>query len=304
MMKKEVDSHGSSIDLGIGFGDIDGSSFAGFSDEDFGGFDLDCFGGTSLQSIGLVSTNFDECSQGFNFELSDAESAIIRLAQGKIAGSRGRSAATKSEKIYITHEDFDEGPERDAFLLIYGYAEHLFDGPSKLPFNQNDIKKRKALEFFFCRNLGGIYLEDAVGCIDNQIRVDVLRLRFMLEFWMREWKLPLMPSDAEPLPSRIELMAAQFGGMLGVSLAKEAWFEPGITAEALLERVIEGRGANIVEMIKKSLNDLVCSYVLSVSNGRIYTTGKNPILELEDKMNDPTVRVRGQLANIYWSRKF
>ena len=32
--------------------------------------------------------------------------------------------------------------------------------------------------------------------------------------------------------------------------------------------------------------------------------GEGTILELEDKLNDPTVRVRGHLANIYWSRRF
>ena len=99
-------------------------------------------------------------------------------------------------------------------------------------------------------------------------------------------------------------MAAQFGGMIGVSLVKEAWFEPGISTAQLLERVIDDRSDKIADMVTKSFKELVCSYVLSLSKDRVYTTGKNPILELEDKLNDPTVSKRGQLANIYWSRRF
>lgn len=291
--------------LGVGDCNFDSGSFAGFSDADFGGLDLEGDGGASLQSLGLVGTDFGEGSQGFDFQLTDAENAIIRLAEGRIAGPRGRTAASKAEKIYITHEDFDEGPERDAFLLIYGYAECLFDCTNKAPFDGTDLRKKKALDFFFCSNsLKTIHLEDAVGCIDNQIRVDVLRLRFMLEFWLRGWEIPAMPDDADGLPSRIELMAVQYGGMIGVSIAKEAWFEPGINAEELLSRVIDGRSEEVVKLVKRSFEDLVNAYVLSISNRSVYTTGKNPILELADKLNDPTVRVRGQLANINWSRRF
>ena len=58
------------------------------------------------------------------------------------------------------------------------------------------------------------------------------------------------------------------------------------------------------EEIKQSFKDMVCDYILSLTDGKVYITGKNPILELEDKLNDPTVRVRGRLANIYWSRRF
>lgn len=57
-------------------------------------------------------------------------------------------------------------------------------------------------------------------------------------------------------------------------------------------------------MAKQAFKDLVLNYVLSIADGKVYTTGKNPILELEDKLSDPAIRLRGQLANIYWSRRF
>ena len=293
-----------SSDVDVGFCDFDSVSFAGFSDEDFGDLNFDNIGSTGIQSISMGISDTDESASGLNFELTEAESAIVRLVEGKTSGTRGRAAAAKTEKIYITHEDFDEGAERDAFLLIFGYAEHLFDSPDKKTFDSEDPKKIKALRFFFCRTLFDHNLEEAVACIDNQIRTDVLRLRFMLEFWLRGWQMPQFPEDADGLPSRIELMAAQHESMIGVALAREAWFQPGIEASILLERVLEGRGDIIKEKIKHALKDLVIAYVLSIADGKVYTTGKNPILELEDKLNDPTVQVRGQLANIYWSRKF
>ena len=302
--KKGTAENGNSDDLGFGLGDFDSSLVAGFSDSDFGDLDPDDFGVAGLQSSDLAGSNLAEYAPGLDFELNDAESAIVRLVEGKIAGTRGRVAASKSEKVYVTHEDFDEGPERDAFLLIFGYAEHLFDGADKKFFDANDLKKQKALRFFFCRSQSELNFEDAVACIDNQIRTDVLRLRFMLEFWLRGWQIPAMPEDADGLPSRIELMAAQYEAMLGVALAREAWFEPGIEAGKLLERVLDGRDDEVNRSLKHAFKDMVIAYVLSISNGKVYVTGKNPILELEDKLNDPTVRVRGQLANIHWSRRF
>lgn len=301
---KTSNESGNTDFLGVGLCDLDSNSIAGFSNSDFGSFDLDSFGDTSIQSADLGGPNFDESASGLNFEFTDAESAIIRLAEGKIAGPRGRTAAAKAEKIYITHEDFEEGPERDSFLLIFGYAEHLFEGADTTRFDGQDAKKLKALRFFFCPSASELNLEDVVACIDNQIRTDVLRLRFMLEFWLRGWQIPALPDDADGLPSRIELMAAEYEAMIGIALAREAWFEPGILASVLIDRVLAGRGADVLEKIKHAFKDLVIAYVLSIADGQVYTTGKNPILELEDRLNDPNVRFRSDLANIYWSRRF
>lgn len=296
------DNESSSIDF-FGLCDFNSNPFADFSHEDFGALNIDELGCSSIQSPGLDDADIDPSPPGLDFELNDTESAIIRLATGSLTKSGGRSAAKKSEKVYVTHEDFDEGPERDAFLLIYGYAESLFDTTSLKPF-KDTLKKERALSFFFCRTRNGIHLDDAVACIDMQIRVDVIRLRFMLEFWMRDWELPTLPEHAEGLPGRVELMAAQHAGMPGVAIAREAWIEPGIAAENLLKRVTDGGTAEYQSAVKKAFASLVDAYILSISNGKVYTTGKNPILELQDKANDPEFRQRGRLANLYWSRKF
>jgi hypothetical protein len=291
-------------EMGFGLGGLDGFALADFSDSDFGCFDPDDIGGASSQLTDLGGEEPSEGTHGPTFELSDAESSIVRLVAGYLGRAGGSIAATGEKKIYITHEDFDEGPERDAFLLIFGYAEHLFDERKKSVFSLDDVIKQKAMRFFFCHGQTELHLDDAVDCIDNLIRTDVLRLRFMLEFWLRAWKLPALPDDAGLLPDRIELMAAQHGGTVGVALAREAWFEPGIDAEILISRVFEERADITLDQVKKSFNDLVCDYILSIADRKVYTTGKNPILEFADKINDPTQQSRGQLASINWSRRF
>ena len=291
--------------MGGGICGLDSLAIANFSDEDFGCFDPEDIGRTGGEFADLGHEESGAGSHGPGFELSDAESSIIRLVAGNLGHPGGATAAANAKKIYITHEDFDEGPERDAFLLIFGYAEHLFGDKRLSTFSATDLVKQKAVRFFFCNGKNELNLEDAVGCIDSMIRSDVLRLRFMLEFWMRGWTIPALPEDAGSLPDRIELMAAQHGGTIGVALAREAWFEPGIDAELLMKRVFEERlGLTSMQEVQKTFSEMVCVYILSITDRKVYTTGKNPILEFADKINDPTQSVRGQLASINWSRRF
>jgi len=288
----------------IGGSDFDYAALANISNEDFGDFDSSALGSALFQPSNLDYSESFSGTSGSDFEFTDAENAIIRFARGTTSRTRGRNTGTKKEKAYITHEDFDEGIERDAFLLIYGYSENLFDTIDKKPFDPDDLKKKRAIEFFFCNTIGGIHLEEALTCIDSQIRVDVLRLRFQLEFWMREWTLPAMPATAVPMPTRIELMAAQHEGSHGIALAREAWFQPGLKASELIERICDGESEKAIEAVKRAFIGLADNYIISLTADKVYTTGKNPIQELEDQANDPTMRNRGRLANLYWSRKF
>ena len=182
----------------------------------------------------------------------------------------------------MTHEDFEEGTQRDAFLLIYGYAEHLFE-KTEQPDTSTPIYE-KSIRFFFCPNPNEINLEDALPCIDNSIRADVLRLRIMFEFWLRDWKIPALPSDAIQVPERILSMATQFGDFVGVDLAREAWFEPGIDRDTLVERVVKQSIFISPQAVEDALHNLCLYFILSESpeTGGIYTTGKNPILKLQE----------------------
>ena len=303
----ENNNHGNGIIDDVGGWDSNfGSDFAfDISNPDFDGEFANSLGGTDCELNSLDHPCAVESASGSDLQLSSIEETIIQLARGKVTGARGHTAATASQKIYITHEDFEEGPERDAFLLIYGYAENLFSETKSSDFNLNDLTKIRAIDFFFCRTIGGLHLDDAVNCIDNTIRIDVIRLRFMLEFWIRGWVLPAMPKTADPLPARIEVTAATRSGLIGIALAREAWFHPGIDAADLLKLAYdETSSSHVTDKVKIAFNELVCDYVLSINNGRVYCTGKNPILELEDRVLDPTLSNRNQLANLHWSRKF
>lgn len=304
----ELDGYaGDDLDVGGGYSDPVDVFADDFRDPGIGERDWEVGGSPTY---GLVDENAVARAQGSDFELNDAEGKIVQLFEDKIGRGRGRSAVAKEEKIYVTHEDFDEGPERDAFLLLYGYSSHLFDSAKDGPFVNND-KKRKALRFVFCHTLREMSMVDAVSAINDEIRVDVLRLRFMLEFWMRGWALPTMPEDADGLPGRVELMAAHYGDMIGIELAREAWFKPGIEEKELLALALEGRPASARHQVMEAYRTMVLNYVLSIketredeeSRVRVYVTGKNPILEAEDLLSEPGRRV-GNVANIYWSRRF
>jgi hypothetical protein len=137
------------------FGDLglDCNPFDDFSHEDFGGFDDSGDGNAGVQSSGLDFSNLGECPSGPDFELTDTENSIIQYARRSIAGKRGRTATKKSENVYVTHEDFEEGAEQEAFLLIYGYAAVLFNTLQKGEFNEDNKKQQRAIDFFFCRRM-------------------------------------------------------------------------------------------------------------------------------------------------------
>lgn len=285
-----------------GADDLGSLALADYGDEIFDDLDHDGSGGSIFQHSDLDTEDTDLSAHGFYEELTQPEEAIVRLAKGKASGTRGRAATSASEKIYITHEDFDEGVERDAFLLIYGYASTLF--AQDKAFKSSDKNAQEAIDFFFTKHPGRLNLDEAAQCIDTQIRSDVLRLRFMLEFWLRGWKLVPLKLTAVDLPSRMELMAARIASINGVVLTREVWFQPGIAVDDLVKQVLKSDSSCLDADIRRAISDLCDNYVLSHNAGKLYATGKNPIQELEDKKNDPTVSRRGNLANINWSRRF
>ena len=283
------------LDIG-GLGDFDAFFRGANSDSE----SIDAIRQNSSGDGYLVNPDDLESPSNITLELNDTENSIIQLAT-RSAGKRRRGTAVKEEeKIYITHEDFEEGPERDAFLLIYGYAEHLFSDDNK---QLQDL----AIEFFFC--LGSkekLNFEDAAACIDTHIRIDVLRLRIMYEFWLREWHF-ILPFATVLLPSRIESVAAQYGDFIGIDVAREAWFEPGIEAPELIKKVSSRNPNASTQIIVSTIENLMLHHVISENTSseltRFYTTGKNPILLQQESITGQG-RIRQTLHQIHWSRLF
>ena len=250
------------------------------------------------RNIDLAIQELVQGARGSAFELNDNESSIIRWSQRAIGKKGGGGKRSAQEKVYVTHEDFEEGEERDSFLLIYGYAEGLFDENYK-------NNQAESISFFFSGENDQINFEDAANCIDSQIRIDVIRLRIMFEFWIRDWNL-ILPDDAVSLPDRIEMSAAQHGSMVGIDIAREAWFEPGISRDKLLSAVKE-RNQNISEGdIEASLRNLVAHHVISESTvgslERFWTTGKNPVKKIEETLMER--KIKTTINKIHWANLF
>ena len=276
-------------DLGDFFSILTGSTDAADpSGKDWGG-DLD-----------MVRQEALDITHGFNLELSDAESSIIRWAERDVTKKRRGGPQTPEKTQYVTHEDFEPGTQRDAFLLIYGYAETLFS-------NQNLDLKRKALNFFFRHKANDDFtFSDAATCIDPSIRVDVIQLRILFEFWVRDWHVKL-PDFADNLPDRVMLAASQYAANIGVSIAAAAWYEPGIELSGLIETAGRADPFAREPEIMRAIQNLVAYHV--VSEGRVdgvsryYTTGKNPILKLEEILSERS-KVKTSLDKLHWSRLF
>lgn len=297
-MAKKEENHDSDVFSSLGIGNIDLASISGFGDAGYSDFGAFLDGGSGGESVSVDHQVFVDESYGFNHELTEAENSVIQFAAGAIKRNGRQGTSQKQEKLYITHEDFEEGPQRDAFLLIYGHAEHLFEG-------KVEKIRKNAISFFFCNRNNELSFEEAAACIDDVIRVDVLRLRIQYEFWIRDWHSGPLPEDAVELPNRVQLMAAHHAGLLGLDLVKEAWFEPGLDAKDLIKLVLEGRGPEVKAQYVDAFEALVENYVLSIKDsGKVYATGKNPMVQFENDSQDSMLMNRKRLSSIHWSRLF
>lgn len=251
-------------------------------------------------------------------KFTDTEKDIISLAFRRFERFGGRSASAVGGKAdhtgYITAEDFDEGPARQAFLLCYGHAWHLLGGKKDGQVKPLTPSAHRALEFYFCHNPNAMTFEDAGSAMSEEIRRDVVRLRFMYEFWLSWMILPPLPFAVTPLPGLVEDAASTAAGLEGVALAQVIWQNPGIElANAIL--TTQNRLRNIcyectdTELVA-ALNALTAEYLVSLkmldnrATANLYLTGANPEQEIKDKSLDPDLFRRVQKSTIWWSRLF
>jgi hypothetical protein len=220
-------------------------------------------------------------------ELGDAQAALIPIALRAIEKRRRRPAGSVSKNGYITHEDFEEGIERKAFLLIYGHAFNLFEGVKH-------SLRSQAIEFFFSAPSDDrLTFDDAAAAISSEIRTDVLRLRIVYEFWLRWWILRPFDQSSLPVPELIKTAALIHAGEEGQALVSEIWYQPGVEAkEAILRamEVLEASGKKSVnaQSMIQALSALIKSDFLvsprerEGENGEVlrdlYVTGRNPAL--------------------------
>ncbi|QMI49730.1 hypothetical protein MBR110_30105 (plasmid) [Burkholderia sp. MBR-1] len=241
---------------------------------------------------------------------SDFAAKFAEATQSGVSDTGGRKRrAVKPEGVtglFVTEEDFEPGEEREAFLLIHNHFQVLFSN------NFRAAEKHKAIEFFFCHGDREMSLRDAVGAISASIRIDVVRLRLVYEMWLRKFRLggPIGFESVVGCPEKVRANAAYLAGDVGGCLVEVAWYQPGITVGEVFERAAEMIDSADVKELPWALDRLIEQHIVSVVVGThsndlerfLWVTGRNPVLELEERARGNFQRVRE--GNFTWSRLF
>jgi len=239
-------------------------------------------------------------------ELTDAEKDSISIALKRFKRTGGQTKAAINGKAssyggYLTFEDYEVGPEQDAFLMIYGQAVNLFEPKNIEAFNG-------AVEFFFCQS-ESLNFEDAAGVLSGDIRIDVFRLRIIYQWWSESCVLPQMPFMASVLPDRVENHASRIGDLPAIMLCRHAWYHPSIEEGVLIDMVLKDLLDTTYRNLKKEalleiLSQLESEWVISRKFNYLYTTGHNLQLMMNAFEADPELRNVSYKRSYWWSRLF
>lgn len=223
----------------------------------------------------------------------DAVEAFNKAAQSHLsnAKTRGRPKALEN----VTPDDFPEGAQRNAFLVIMHFANKLLAETSPVAnvlegvkFFFQDPDEEDGLSFDLCSSVLGA-------------RADVLRLRIQYEWWLRGTTFT-GPFDfaSTSLPGMLRGEVLFRGNMIGCNIAEEVWQQPGISTDELCE-VMAASGMSTAAVVH-ALEELQEAYLLSKSSGW-YFTGRNPVLM---NMNAPNA-FNAQYekgGSVHWTRLF
>lgn len=253
---------------------------------DFDLFDTEFSGGADqFPSLGLVDGEEDpELPSHGAEELGEA-------AQRHLSNSR-KGARKKANLISFDEEDFELGPQRDAFIIVRSFKNLLFGTAA------NPQQRWKAIEWFFSSVDNGTDVTFSLCCQALGARIDVVRLRIHYEFFLRWWiAAEEFPFLTVPVPDTIDGEVAYVAGEIGRDLATVAWNSPGITTESLLAAV--GHSPKAVD----ALHRLEEKFILcNQSAGNWYLTGRNPYL-LRKALEESRGALNGALGgSIHWSR--
>jgi hypothetical protein len=256
---------------------------------------------------------FDDLDPGFHPDDQDGGDLDLGVRQGDFSISHHAAQAfgetTQSHIPYlkkgrrpkavtepITEEDFLEGSERNAFLMVMHFAHKLLHKKSTpkamhegLTFFFSDGQDPDAITFQLCSNVLGI-------------RPDIIRLRVQYEWWMRGTVFT-GPFDFETvrMPKLLEGEILYHASSIGHALTREVWVQPGISTEELFAFVGETLGCSTTKMVE-AMDILSENFILSKSNGW-YLTGRNPMLmNMNGSAFQPSTRVSG--GSVHWTRLF
>jgi hypothetical protein len=197
----------------------------------------------------------------------------------------------------LTEDDFEEGAERNAFLIVDGFAKKLFSNKS----SQKTFTS--AIAFFFTISDDGNGITFPLCCDVLGARANIIRLRIQYEWWLRSsiFTGPF-PFHTVPIPKIVAGEIMYYGGEKGYALAREMWVQPGISTNELISSIIELDGHSKRDL-QSALEHLEERFLVSCQTDRWYLTGRNPLLMNIRAESIPNLRtIRG--GSFHWSRLF
>lgn len=247
--------------------------------------------------LGLPPGGLDLDMGFYEGDLEGSHSAVgsfNQTAQSYLSNTKKRRRPKALAKI--TEDDFEEGAEQSAYLVIMHFANRLLDK------NAKEKHFVEALEWFFTsKDVGDLTFE--LCCEVLQARPDVIRLRIQYEWWQNAVSFTGPFSfDTCGAPSLMRGEILFHAGQLGFALAREIWVQPGIsTKELLFEVGMLEPNYDEAEMIK-ALETLQERYIISKNLGWFFT-GRNPLLMNMRSQSDygTDMSVGG---SVHWSRLF
>lgn len=260
----------------------------------------------SIMALELDSDGQDEPLEALDSDLDMSslpkgdEAAALAALQSVAKLGRRRSSKKEEYVRNLTAEDFEDGSERLAFMIIKANVDELFNSKVK------PSQFIEAAKWIFGRNTEAFNFEEA--CRTLSVRADVVRLRIQFQFW-RLWKVcpvefPFMVARVpEILEGEIYILADEEG----YDIARTAWLQPGIKTQALIDEASGGRAlfANpdcpVFVKYRKALEMLSARYIMSQQGDYWWLTGRNPIMRDLDLSNPA---YRRNMTHLSWSKMF
>ena len=250
-------------DFGI-FPDGNHDDDSSLQDADGGSFwalvDAGIFGDTEDDG-GLDLLDPEEHPDGAS--ASTQESALASLRHLQVTERRRK---VLSGRIGITEEDFEEGPQREAFKLLRSRCRDTF---------LKDVKPEdriRAIEWVFTPKEDPVAFDTC--CIALDARPSKLQLRLMYEYFCN-WVKFAGPLSflCVPLPEEIVPELLYVAGEDGVQVASVIWRWPGVTTENIKHALADVMSSAQVERTLHLIDEtgIVQCYIESW-----YVTGKRP----------------------------
>jgi hypothetical protein len=164
--------------------------------------------------------------------------------------------------------------------------------------------KPEAIAFFFSAIDDNDNVTLQLCCDVLSTRPDVLRLRVVYEFWLRQIQFNNpMPFLTVSMPNLVVNESILLAGDPGLAVARSVWQWPGVSMEHVIER-IEHYGFSRPE-VERAMTKLLDEFVLSEYLGGWYVTGRNPVMQsMKEQTRYGGNSVGVMTQTVHWSRLF